>query len=620
MSLFGDLSVGTSGLKGNQYGLNVVAHNLANVDTEGYVRQQVLYDTAPYVLLGQTSVAPLQVGLGVDPTEVRQVRDLFLDKAYRQELGRQGYYEAQRDAVDEIENLFGELQGVAFQDTLKDFWVSLQELTKEPDSRVAQATLVETGISFIDRADKIYKQLKEFQLNLNTSINEKIVRINEIGDRIHELNQKIAYYESSKVENANDLRDERNSLLDELGGIVKIDYKELPDKRVTVQIEGSTFVTEDFCYHMSGLTMAQYREVQGIEAPLDESAGIIIPVWPHLGGAEVYDWSQIPNTASNTDIGTLKGCLQARGDQIGKYYNIPLEPHIEDYCDEDGELIDEEEYLLACDRFKNDTEEYNLHIESSIMMRTQAQFDQLIHGMVTTINDALCPNKEVMVGAGTTITRDDGTEYTFEEDTLIRVFDEENAPVGVDENSTPGTELFARKTYRRYMDAQDITLADGTVLEGARIFNWEDPTDNYSLYTLGEIEVNGELIENKSKLPVISNGGTGDYDMEMLNKLLTKWQEPFATLSPNALTYNNFNNYYTQFIGEIATKGDEYNILAQNQECMVKSVDDKRLGKTAVSSDEELTYLIRYQHAYNASARYITVVDEMLEHLILRLA
>lgn len=619
MSLFGDLSVGTSGLKANQYGLNVVAHNLANVDTEGYVRQQALYDTAPYVLLGQSSVSPLQVGLGVDPTEVRQVRDLFLDKAYRQELGRQGYYEAQRDAVDEIENLFGELQGVAFQDNLKDFWVSLQELTKEPDSRVAQATLVETAISFVDRSDKIYKQLKEFQLNLNTSIEEKIVRINQIGDRIHELNDKIAYYESSRVENANDLRDERNNLLDELGGLVKVDYKELPDGRTTVQVEGSTFVTEDFCYHMEGLTMAQYREAQGIDARLDESAGIIIPVWPHLGGTEVFDWSQVPSTAANSDIGTLKGSLQARGDQIGKYYNIPLEPKIEDYCDEDGNL-DEEAYQLACDNFENDTAEYNLHIESSIMMRTQAQFDQLIHGMVTIINDAFCPNKEVTVGAGTTITRDDGTEYTFEEDTVIKVFDVENAPVGVDESSTPGTELFARKTYKRYMEAQDITLADGTVLEGAMIYNWEDPTDNYSLYTLGEIEVNSLLIENKSRIPVIANNNTGDYDMAMLNDLLTKWQEPFATLSPNALTYNNFNNYYTQFIGEIATKGDEYGILADNQECMVKSVDDKRLGKTAVSSDEELTYLIRYQHAYNASARYITVVDEMLEHLILRLA
>ena len=133
MSLFGALSVGTSGLKISQRGLNVVAHNLANVDTDGFVRQQTVLDTSTFVKVGQNHISPMMVGLGVDTETVRQVRDVFLDRTYRQEVGRQGYYEAQRDAVDEIENLFGELQGVAFQDELNDFWVSLQELSKEPD-------------------------------------------------------------------------------------------------------------------------------------------------------------------------------------------------------------------------------------------------------------------------------------------------------------------------------------------------------------------------------------------------------------------------------------------------------------------------------------------------------
>lgn len=618
MSLFGDLSVGTSGLKTSQYGLNVVAHNLANVDTEGFVRQQTLLRSAIYNKIGQTAVAPMQVGLGVDTAAVRQVRDIFLDKTYRQEVGRQGYYESQSDAVAEIENLFGELQGVAFQETLGDFWVSLQELAKEPDSRVAQATLVETGLTFIERADKIYDQLKQYQLDLNTQITNNIVRINEIGDRIHTLNKKIAYYESGGLENANDYRDERNNLLDELGQMVKINYKELENGEVTVQIEGVTFVSEDYCYHMGSLTMAQYREAHNIDAALDEAADILLVTWPHLADAEVFDWSQVPSSLANSDIGGLKGAVQARGTHIGKYTDIPLEPDINDFVDDEGH-IDEEAYSLAMDQYEIDTEEYNLYVESSIMMRTEAQFDQLIHGIVTTINDALCPNKEVTISAGMTITLADGTEYTFDEDTVIKVFDAERAPVGVDEEATPGIELFSRKTTARYTEAQDITLADGSVLEGARIYSWENPDDNYTLYTLGEIEVNPDIIANKSKLPIINNSGTGDYDMEMIQGLLSSWQSPFATLSPNTLTYNNFDAYYTQFTGDIATKGDEFHTLAKNQEVMVDSVQNKRLGIEGVSSDDELTYLIKYQHAYNASARYINVIDDMLEHLINKL-
>ncbi len=617
MSLFGDLSVGTSGLKVSQYGLNVVAHNLANVDTEGFVRQQTLLETSQYNNIGYNAISPLQVGLGVDAAEVRQVRDLFLDQAYRREVGRECYYEAQASAVEELEELFGELQGVAFQDTLSDFWVSLQELSKEPDGRVAQATMVETAYTFLERADKIHEQLKKYQLDLNTQIVQKIDRINEIGRSIDELNKKISLYESSKIEHANDLRDTRNSLLDELGSLVKIDYKEEKSTMVTVSIEGVPFVTEDFCYQMGSISMAEYQERQGVTQPLDECADILVAVWPHLGDAEVFDWSAVPCSSSNSDIGGLKGAIQARGTKVGKYTDIPVEPKEADYTDETGEL-DTEAYEAALAEYENQTTKYNLTTEASILMRTEAQFDQLIHGVVTAVNDCLCPNIEVLASAGTII-GEDGTEIELEEDAVIKIFDAEHAPVGVDEDATPGTELFARKTCNRYFKVASLDLADGTTLEDVWVYYPENADDNYSLYTLGEIEINKEILANKSKLPIISNNGTGDYDIEMIKKLLEKWQEPFATLSPNTLTYNNFNNYYTQFIGNLATKGDEYRTLSENQEAMVGAVQDKRIGITGVSSDEELTYLIRFQQAYNASARYINVIDEMLEHLLERL-
>ncbi len=598
--------------------MNVVAHNLANVENEGFVRQQVVYQTGLVNNIGNSAVAPLQIGLGVTTAQVRQVRDFFLDQTYRREVGREGYYDAQADAVDEIENLFGELDGAAFQSELQDYWVSMQELAKEPDSRVAQSTFIETSIALMDRADSISGQLKKYQLDLNTEIRQKIDRINQIGNDLYKLNRQVAGYEASNVENANDLRDNRNDLLDELAQMVKINYRELESGVITVEIEGVSFVNEDACYPMGATSMSQYLERNKKDVPLDECAEILLATWPHLGDAEVFDWSTVPNAEANSDVGSLKGAIQARGTKVGKYTDIPLEPKTENFIDEFGDF-DEDAYKAAMVKYDADTREYNRTIEASILMRTQAQFDQLIHGIVTTVNDCLCPNREVVVAAGTTITRDDGTEYTFEEDTKIKIFDEKNAPIGVDADSTAGTELFQRKTFNRYMDAQDITLADGSVIEGARIFNWEDPNDNYSLYTLGELQINKELIENKSKLPVISNDGTRNYDITMMEKLLTKWQEPFATLSPNTLTYNNIESYYVQFTGGIATKGDECRTLADNQESMVNSVQDKRTGITAVSSDEELTYLIRYQHAYNASARYINVIDEMLEHLIERL-
>ena len=617
MSLFGSLNVGASGLKVSQYGMNVVAHNLANVDTEGYVRQQVVLDTAMVNNIGWSGTNTLQVGLGVDPRAVRQVRDFFLDAAYRTEVGRQGYYDSQSAAANEIEELFGELNGVAFQDTLNDLWVSMQELSKEPDSRVTQATFIENCGAFLERSEKIYKELRSYQRDLNTTIENQVSRINEIGKSISELNKKIALYEAGKQENANDLRDERNNLLDELGQMVKIDYKEMDGGIVTVNVEGVPFVTDASYYKMGTMAMADYRTANGIDMPLDESAEMLMVVWPQLGGKDVFDWSVVPSSSANTDIGSLKGLIQARGTKIGKYTDIPIEPREEDFTDEYG-VLDADAYKLAVKQYDTDTAQYNLTTESSIVMRTQAQFDQLVHGIITTINDALCPNKEVTLGDDITVKLPNGEMTTLEAGTTIKIFDEKNAPIGLDKYNTAGTELFTRKTVDRYMEPQTIMLADGSVID-ARIYNWEDTNDNYTLYTMGETEINRELLSDKSKLPILSPDRTGDFDIKMIEGLMKKWQEPFATLSPNTLTFNNFTGYYTQFTGSIAGKGSEYRTLADNQKAMAGSIQDKRSGITGVSSDEELTYLIKFQQAYNASARYINVIDEMLEPVIERL-
>ncbi|MBO4511067.1 MAG: flagellar hook-associated protein FlgK, partial [Lachnospiraceae bacterium] len=489
MSLFGSLSVGTSGLRVSQYGLNVVAHNLANVETEGYVRQQTVLDTAGVQKIGGNAISSFQVGLGVDPQTVRQVRDFFLDKAYRNEIGRESYYDSQSAAVDEIEQLFGELQGVAFQSTMSDLWVSMQELAKDPDNRVTQATFIESGVSFLERATDIYKELNSYQHDLNHKIKDQINRVNEIGDQIHDLNIKISNYEADGRENANDLRDERNNLLDELSSIVKTDYMELENGMVTVSVEDTVFVNENQCFKMDYMTVAEYRDVHGISDPLDEGADLLMAVWPHLGGADVFDWSSVPSATANSDIGGLKGAIQARGDRIGKYTDIPIEPIRENFATD-------QEYKTAVAAYNKDAEEYNLTTEASIVRRTQSQFDQLVHGIVTMINDTLCPNKDVDTSGkqAATVTMADGTVRNVPKGVKVQIFDAENAPIGQDKDATAGTEVFKRKTVDRYEAKQDITVTfeDGTsiTLNDVQLYNWEDEIDNYSLYTIGETEVN----------------------------------------------------------------------------------------------------------------------------------
>jgi len=587
VGLMSSLYTGVSGLQVSQRGLNTTAHNLSNLETEGYVRQQTLQTDSFYTNIGNNHISYLQVGSGAAAAAVTQVRDTFLDKSYRQELGRQKFYEAQYECATEMEEILGETEGVAFQDSIEDLWEAMQELCKEPDSIVTRSSFIQTAVSFIERAETVYTQIKEYQLSLNTNIKDSVKRINELADEIQRLNGEIQKYEASGMEHANDYRDQRNLLLDELGGLGAVSYKEHANGVVTVMFENQMLVSEDLVYHMDTRL-------------LDNDTGMIEPYWPAFGDIPVYSFDPLPSSEADTDLGSLKGLLMVRGYKVGKHTDIPKEPDKADYTDETGYFY-KDDYEEAYKAYEKEVEVFNLEIEASAIVCVQAEFDQLINGIVTTINDILCPNKEVVTADGET----------------ILIFDEENAPIGMDENGTPGEALFNRKSMDRYEKTTAIIEVDG-IFQEVEVwkYNEEDASNNYSLFTLGEIEVNPNILKDPSLIPLSTNDGTGDYAVEICHQLMSEWQAEFSTLTPNEYKAHNFNEYYTEMIGALATRGEKFRNIYQGQETLVNSVDTQRLSVTAVSSDEELTNMIRFQQAYNASARYINVVSQMLEHLL----
>ena len=216
MSLMSGLFVGATGLQTSQNSLHTTAHNLSNIETPGYVRQQTLHADMTYNTISTSpAVSKMQIGLGVEYDIVRQVRDDFLDKSYRRETGRSSFYDICRETTDEIETLLGEFDGVAFQESLADLWTSVQELQKDPSSNVTKGSFVNTAAQFIERAQAVYNGLSSYQDNLNARVKEYVDRINDLADEIFALNDKIHTEELGEQE-ANDLRDRRNKALDEL--------------------------------------------------------------------------------------------------------------------------------------------------------------------------------------------------------------------------------------------------------------------------------------------------------------------------------------------------------------------------------------------------------------------
>ena len=155
------------------------------------------------------------------------------------------------------------------------------------------------------------------------------------------------------------------------------------------------------------------------------------------------------------------------------------------------------------------------------------------------------------------------------------------------------------------------------VTKTVQVYNEENPDDYYSLYTVGQIQINDALVKDPALLPLTRVNGE-EYQA-VADELLGLWNSDFATLDPNTLVMNDFNNYYSNMVGDFANKGYTYTNISDKQAVLVNEVNNQRQEVVGVSSDEELTNLIKYQHAYNASSRYITVVSEMIQHIIEKL-
>ena len=369
MPLMGSLYIGSSGLQTSQNALNTTAHNLSNVDTTGYTRQQVQQSNRAYVTLSTDpkSIANKQTGLGVTYSRVKQVRDYFLDKTYRKESGRSMFYEVSTEVMEEVESQLGELNGEAFQTTMTDFWTAVQELSKDPSSSVTQGLIVQRASEFVQRASAVYDGLSSYQDNLNTQIKQNVDKINKYGNQLLTLNDQIRAIESGGIEHANDLRDARNQILDELAELTNMSFSEDRYGSVSVQIEGVDFVKDGTCYEIAMKT--------------DEATGFVTPFWPmnasyttrddgtrvyNIDGAEVFDLSIEISSDLGTDIGGLKAMLLARGD------------HRANYTD------------LAEGKYDS--------VSQSVVMNIQGEFDQMIHNVVTKINDILADAAGVQEG------------------------------------------------------------------------------------------------------------------------------------------------------------------------------------------------------------------------------
>ncbi len=241
-SFFG-LEIARRALFTQQQSLDITAHNIANADTKGYSRQVGIH-SATYPGLTYSLNRPTYAGLmgtGVEIQEIRRMRDSFIDSDFRDENQILGEWETKSELLQNIEYIFNEPSDTGIRTVLDEFWNSFQELSKTPESTAARSLVYQRGISLSETINHTYSQLNKLQTQVNESIEIKVRGINSLSSQIADLNDLIHKVEAAG-DNANDLRDKRDLLADELSKIVRIHVNEDNRGMYTVSVSGAALV------------------------------------------------------------------------------------------------------------------------------------------------------------------------------------------------------------------------------------------------------------------------------------------------------------------------------------------------------------------------------------------
>ena len=221
-------NIAKGALQANSQAMEVVSHNLANVNTPGYSRQTALLEA-------ETPLTQdfLKFGLGVRVTSVVQAFDRYTTKTIHQDTSSLSAYDAKASVFSYVEELFNEAGGTGLEKAMDEFWTSWQDVTNNPGGIPERTALLEKADQLSDRFNFLSQELYQLGQNLNANLGSALGEVNTLTKRIADLNGKILAAESSQT-TANDLRDERNTMLEKLSGYLGITYFENENGAITV--------------------------------------------------------------------------------------------------------------------------------------------------------------------------------------------------------------------------------------------------------------------------------------------------------------------------------------------------------------------------------------------------
>ncbi len=563
MSLFATIQQSASALQVSELGLQVAGNNIANANTPGYIRQELIQTPVPGVKVGD-----LILGYGVRATGVIQKLDNFVVERLRETQSSLSSSEALSETYDQMEAIFSELSDNDLSTRIADFSSSINDVLNQPGNDSLRRLVIERGKSLTGDIRTIGRRLGEISTNLNQEIRNSATEINRLTDQVAELNLRIVEIEGGKTSGSDavGLRDDRLQVLQDLSRIIDIRAIEQPSGAVTVYVGGEYLVADGIqrdvahALNTDGLNSVPEVRIADTDSPLLVSGGRLHGLYA---------------ARDHAVAGTLSDLDQFARDLVTQFNRIHSQ----------GQNLDGFSELTGS--FTADDRTAPLDLSGFPVQIQNGEFEIQVIDQGTGLTET--HKIRIKLTGGT-------------DDTSL-----EDVRSAIDAISGLSASISAEGRLRLSTDTHQLRFSfqnDSSDFLAAAGLNTFFVGDSASTIDLNSVVVNNPRMFAGSLSGV--GGGT-----ENALRLAEAFDAPLEQLNSQSIKqiYENIVVHTTQDINVQAS-------VSEGLRNFYKTLEGEHLAISGVNLDEEAVKMIFYQRAFQASSRLIQASSEMLEILV----
>lgn len=609
-SQFFGLNIAYTGLQAANAALNTSANNIANVETEGYSRQKTVQEATPAL---HTWTTYGMAGSGVDTIEITQTRNQYYDLKYWTNNDSYGTYSILQYYMEQIEDYFTETDTKeGFGSIYSKMFTSLEEVYKSSGDDTVKTQYLAAAQSLCDYFQAMNSSMQKIQLDANTEIKNKVDEINSVASQIATLNQQINTIEITGSR-ANELRDQRALLVDELSKIVDVTITEVPVYVSENSKEESGIYTYyvDIAGGQSLVFGYDYNtlEVEAREQKINQS---------DVDGLYNVGWSNGLefNLYGKNLGGELKGLVEIRDGNNEEYFHGTSSTAIGsgEYRGNTYDTVKitvTEDYLTDINK-TTIPESGTLSLINKDFTYVGWDFDKTTNEYTFYLKDHIDPVADARyLGSTASVGRDinyQGIPYYMEQmNEWVRVFAEEMNEI----------ELTAQD---KYGDPAKVMFTGLDLVDGNNVYDFSDYTpgqtswsssdDSYFWLTSASFQVNEKMMKDVGLFGTTADISQGRDAQDITEKLL-------GVQDLKGIRGCTSKEFLQTILSDVALSASSANTFNSVYSDISMAITNQRLSVSGVDNDEEALDLVKFQEAYNLSAKMIQVFTEVYDRLIL---